>query len=337
MSLTLPMSNTTTRVDSPVVHLAPEKLADHSLHDVIFKQEYCNLPRNLAVTLGFYKSSGPGPTPGHTTTGVAQAIPKQRDTDPQSINTASPLITTDQQQDRTRPVSPRDALDDIVAVQTVTVNTTQSPPPRIPIRPGANSLCPDSASGTLSKAVSRMRDSPHDIHLQAVVVSLGTADVTDRDHATNGPSQTPTAPTDRATAVDRDRINTTHERIYGVGVTATVDNPTTQAARQADLSPDRTAARVLAPFQKRRAETEFITVARDPATGHLETPETRPFGTGLWSLLQASKIAPTELVQSHVSLSGQPGLLRVCEPDLRWFIGTPESDPTDAGLSHGER
>ncbi len=320
------MSNSPTSLNPPVVQLKPEKLADYSLHDLIFKQGSCNLPGNLAVTLGFHAPPGAGPTPGQTTTGVAQVIPEQSDTAAhQSITAESPLIDTAQRQDITHPVSLQKSLGDIIAARTLTVKTTQSPPSRIPIPGGSESLEThiDSAAGTIGEAVSRMRTSPHDIYLQVLIVSLGTTDVPVREtnHATEEHGPTPTH--EQSIDEDGDRVRTTEERIYGVGVTAAVGQPTTQSARQARLSPDRTAANVLAPFGTKRSETGFITVAREPAhvRERLENPDTRAFGTGMWSVIQASKIAPTEMLQRYFSLSGRPGMPRVCESDLGWFIG----------------
>lgn len=334
------MSDTSASLNPPAAQIKPEKLADHSLHDVLFAQANCNLPRNLAVTLGFQAPPGTGPTPGQTTTGVAQAIPEQSDTGHQSISTESPLIDTAQRQNRTHPVS-QDSFSEIVAARTLTVKTAQSPPSRIPIPAGSESLetHTESAAGAIGSAVSRMRASPHGIHLQVLIVSLGTTDVPVREtnHATEENSQTSTHNSKQSTDDDRDRVRTTEERIYGVGITAAVSKPTTQSARQARLSPDRTAARVLAPFGTKRSETGFITVARDPADirERLEKPDTRPFGTGLWSVIQASKIAPTDMLQRHVSMSGRPGMPRVCESDLSWFIGG--NNPTHAGPSHGTK
>lgn len=344
------MTNSYAAPNTPLAQLNPKKLDDHSLHGLVFDHKSCNLSRNLAVKLGFHAPQATDPTPGQTTMGVAQIIPKRSDTTGhQSIATESPLIDTVQQQDTTHTVSPEESLGEIVAAKTLTVETNQSPPSRIPIPAGSDSLNGHTASaaGTIGEAVSKMRTSPHEIYLQVLITSLDTTDISPREtnHAgepsenTQTPTHTHNQLASRNSGRDSADHRTTRERIYGVGVTAAVCQPPTQSAQHAPLSPERTAAAVLASFGTERSETGFTTASCDPSRvrERLETPDTSVFGTKVWGLIQASKLAPTEWLKRRVSLPGTPGVPRVCESDLSFFLGEAPTDVTHTGLGPGPK
>lgn len=345
------MSNTSKSLDPPLAQLRPNKLSDHSLYNFIFKQNSCNLPQNLAVDLVFHATEASGPTPGQTTTGVARVIPEQSDTEiNQSITVESPLVHTSQQQNIIHPsVSLQDSPSDIAAAKMLTVKTTQSPPSRIPIPSGSTSLDghTDAAAGTVGEAVSRIRTSPHEIYLQVLIVSLNIEDVPVREtQQAPEPAKFSSTPAQNreqfaAPGIDHDRNEprTNRERIYGVGITVAVCEPTTQSARRARRSPEEAADHVLATFGTERDETGFLSVSCDPSKfrEQLSEPDTRPFGTRFWNLMQASRIAPTVWLKRDFLGSGRPGMPRVCESDLSLFIGEEPTDTTYTGLGPGTR